>query len=135
TFSETLHQSLQSQKSEAAELRIGAHKDNHLALAASYNEDRPAVRFLDKDLSMPDGLGGHASASSEAPLLCSTLRISKEGSASLEPQSVQVSWPRGKRQSLKWEWEDSRQKWRTDVVLPEPWSEVSSWIATGKLII
>lgn len=132
--SEASEQSIVPQ-SYATAFPVPGHKLKPTAVAASFNDERHAVRYFDKHLSLQDGLGGHASASTEAPLLCSTLRITKEGSATQEPQDVHVSWPRGKRRSLKWEWKDSSQKWRTDVVLPEPWPEVSNWIVTGKLII
>jgi hypothetical protein len=121
--------------SNATSFQLTGHKSKRIAVAASHNDERHAVRFFDNHLTLPDGLGGNASASTEAPLLCSTLRITQEGSATQEPQDVYVSWPRGKRRSLKWEWKDSSQKWRTDVVLPEPWPEVSNWIVTGELII
>ena len=71
SFSESIHQSLLQQESEAASVLMSdiSARDSHtLALAASYNEERPGVLFLEDSPCIPDGLGGHASASSEAPL-------------------------------------------------------------------
>jgi hypothetical protein len=136
-FDKALEESLKQLGSEAASARIGSSaRDFHeLALAGSSSKERPELRFLKDFPSIPAGIGGTASASSEAPSLCSTLRITHESPASQEPHRIRVSWPGGERYSLKWSWVESRQKWQTDVVVPESWSKVSCWIVDGKVTI
>lgn len=132
-FSESLHQSLRQQEREAVSLRIGAHESNELALAAATSEERPEVLYLDHVPGIPSRLEGDASASPEAPSLCSSLRLAWKGSSSEPPLRVVVSWPTGKRHTPNWLWDESGQEWRTDVVLPEPWSKTSAWLQNGKL--
>lgn len=136
-FDKALEESLKRLESEAASARIGGSaRDSHeLALAGSSSKVRPELRFLKDFPGIPAGLGGTASASSEAPSLCSTLRITQESPVSQEPDRIRVSWPGGERYSLKWSWVESRQKWQTDVILPESWSKVSCWIVDGKVTI
>lgn len=133
-LSESLHQNFRQQEREAASHRIGAHESDELALAAATSEERPEVLYLvDHIPDIPSDLEGDASASPEAPSLCSSLRLAWKSSPSEPPFRIVVSWPTGKRHTPNWLWDESGQEWRTDVVLPEPWSKTSDWLQNGKL--
>jgi anti-sigma factor RsiW len=132
-FSETLRQSFEQKEQglPAKNDRILAHKSNELALAASSNEDRPAVVYLKTVSGIPCGLDGDASASPEAPTLCSTFRLAWKSAPSEPPSRIEASWPTGKRSTQNWVWNEKWQEWRTDLVLPEPWSKTYVWLKTG----
>lgn len=135
TFSEALHQSFQ-QKETALPVKndgILAHESNELALAASSNEERPAVVYLKTVPGIPSGLEGDVSASPEAPTLCSTFRLAWNSPHSEPPSRIEVSWPTGKRFTQDWVWDERWQEWRTDLVLPEPWSKTYVWLKKGSL--
>ena len=132
-FGEVLEESMrmQARKASAEEIDLPAYLDNELALAASEGQTRPEVIFLERVQGVLPGIEGEASASTEAPNLCSTLRIAWVESECGAPTTIQISWPTGKRLSRPLE--KLGEEWRVDVVIPEPWSKVSAWLNSGRV--
>ena len=132
-FGEVLEESMRMSAREASAegIDVPAYLDNELALAASEGQTRPEVIFLERVQGVLPGIEGEASASTEAPDLCSTLRIAWVESECPAPNGIQVSWPTGKRLSRPLERLDG--EWRVDIVIPEPWAKVSSWLNGGRV--
>ncbi len=132
-FGEALEESMRmpARATSTEGIDLPAYLDNEKALAASEGQPLEEVIFLERVQGVIPGIEGEACASTEAPDLCSTLRIAWVESECLIPSGIQVSWPTGKRLSRPMERLNG--EWRVDIVIPEPWSKVSSWLNSGRV--